>query len=35
MWLMKKYGVKNIEYDELTDDEMRKYGAAEIFNMVT
>ena len=33
MWL--KYDVKNIEYDELTDDEMRKYGAAEIFNMVT
>ena len=34
-WLVSKYGVKYIEYEELTEDEMRKYGKTEIFNMKT
>ena len=34
-WLVKKYGVKNMEYEELTNDEVRKYVKAEIFKVVT
>ena len=33
-WLTSKYGVKYMEYEELTCDEVKKYGGAEIFNMM-